>query len=321
MGCWLIMELFNTLKNHSLYQTILAINELKHDKTKTLKNVDLRKRFVLPNASPEVLSDAENSLINHLFKVDVTSHSCTPRIHQTIPIIPTTLELDWLNTMINDSFGQLFLDEPLLKKLQDSLKHYKNYVPYYQRQYFNNIATCDINFSILKKAYKAIQDNSYVYYESNDIYGNYYKGNAVPYKIEYSFLNNSFYFIMWNEQKKITFKSLTSTIDLLEILDKKFLPAAIEEANKYVSNLKMSTNPLVLHLTKKRNALERCCTLFANYDKTIEVIDVDTYKFSIEYYDNFDIDEIILAIHSLGDSVTVVSPSSIRDMVIADIKG
>lgn len=315
------MELFNELKNKSLESLIDIINNYVQ------APVPIRKSYLenlLRNNT--MLTNDEKNLIEALFTVNQKDNLLVPTINSPIPVQPTTVELEWLAEVLNDKRLNGILSNELRKKLQKAILTQplpQNSIR--QISWNKELDKTDACFSseqyisLFQTAIKALEAHQYIYYESHDIYGRQYSGEAIPYKIEYCADTNDFNFIMWNEIKNWTFKSNFKTITKLEILPKVFSEDIIVRADKYVEKMKTSSEKIVLKIkSNDRNVLERCFYMFAYFDKEISKTD-NGFKFELSHRDHFDKEEIEQYILSLGSGVTVIEPESLRSNIIEKI--
>lgn len=318
------MELFNELKNNSLQATVMAINTI-HRTNQPISKPELEKR-ITNNSS---LSPQEQQLMDALFVEDTADKNLLrPVVAKAVPIVPTMLETKWLKEILHDPRIDCIISAALKEKLlqcmpQDSSseQHWQQsnwHVPIKMDKPCFRSAAYQEKF---KTALKAINSKHYVYYESYDIYGNKYKGEAVPYKIEYYANTNSFNFIMWNEAKQWTFKSDFATITKLQLLPQSFDSRKNKLADAYVQKIKNEAEPIILKLNAAQyNVFERCFNIFSNYDKEISRLDQTSYQLKIYAREHFDKAEIVQNILSLGSSIVVSSPQNLRQQIIAAIQ-
>lgn len=318
------MELFNELKNNSLQAAVKAINTI-HLTNQPISKPGLEK-LITNNSSP---SPQEQRLINALFVADSADKNLLrPVAAKAVPIIPTVLEMKWLKEMLHDPRIDCLISASLKEKLLQAMPQDGNSERHWQQSNWNIPIQIDKPcFSSaayqekFKTALEALNSKHYVYYESYDIYGNEYKGEAVPYKIEFCANTNSFNFIMWNEEKQWTFKSDFATITKLRLLPQCFDNSQLSHADDYVERLKTESEPIVLQFDAAQyNVFERCFNIFSNYDKEISRFDEDTYQLKIFARDHFDNAEIVQNILSLGSSIVVSSPQKLRQQIIAAIQ-
>lgn len=318
------MELFNEMNNGSMQTIITKINEC-------LLNEQPIDKYELQNslANGSVLSDQEKLLIDKLFtKEDETTNDLFPIIDKLVPIIPTKLELEWLTEILHDPRILPIMSENLRNKLLQSIEKkplpqdvWQQKIWHCQLPIDNPCFHDDKYLSFFQTALTALKDFHYLYYESYNICGQKYSGEAVPYKIEYCSNTNSFNLIMWNEDKNWTFKSDFATITKLELLPKHFDNSIIKAADTYVQNMKDNLTPIVLILNAdKSNVFERCFAMFAAYDKEVTRLNSEAFVLKIYTRAHFDEQEIFDNILSLGSSVVVEKPLDLRQKIINSIQ-
>ena len=318
------MELFNEVKNSSITKIIMAYNKSLQsgrpvDRTRLEKNIQ--------SIYDRIVSDVEYDVIDQLFiPTSGNKNEIVPRISIPIPILPTTVETNWLAEMLGDPRINGMLSVELKSKLTNSISHYIPSV-YWKQMNWNNHEIPNHRYYVeeeyiktFRRCYDALLQHKLVYYESYDEFGRTYKGKAAPYKIEYSITTNSFNFIMWNEEKKWTFKSDIATITRLDILEEPIPDDVSSKAENYVEGMRNEDNAIVISLTDKNNALSRCFQLFTSYDKQISAKEDGTLLITIYHRSHFDEEEIRQSILSLGSSVTVISPAGFRAKIIQSIQ-
>lgn len=321
------MELYNEFKDSSLNIIISTFNDCVNNGSGISRKKLYNKLQLRKGEDPAV-----DVIIGALF-VDSTKdkdiiNPLPEYFDITIPNLPSLIERDWLFSILRDEKSAAIIGEKLKEKLYRLLSHGNepsfNWVKK-NWQTPGHVLNKDFESACyvetFKKALSALDNKNYVYYESHDIYGNTYKGKAAPYKIEYVGCTESFNFIMWNEEKKWTFKSDIATIDRLDILCEHYTDDVTKKADSYVASIKDKTEPILLKLNSTHtNALERCCNLFAEYDKELSRAEDGIFYLKIHHRDHFDKAEITQYILSLGSSVVVIEPEKLREEIIETIK-
>lgn len=318
------MELFNEIKNSSLQAVTKVINTIQQTQQPIRKQ---QLQSIISNQS--VLSPQEQQLIDMLFVTDADQKELLwPFATHDVPIIPTVLEIKWLQEMLHDPRIDCLISASLKEKLLQAMpqddrgeQHWQQYNWHIPIKMDKPCFSSSAYQESFKTALEAISSKHYVYYESYDIYGNKYKGEAVPYKIEYCANTNSFNFIMWNEAKQWTFKSDFATITKLQILPQSFDNSKTKLADAYVQKVKNEAEPIILKLNAAQsNVFERCFNIFSNYDKEISRLDQTSYQLKIYAREHFDKAEIVQNILSLGSSIVVLAPQNLRQQIIAAIQ-
>lgn len=319
------MEIFSEIKNNSVRTIIKAINDNQ------LKNVPIAKRTLNDSLRGDFMpgaSDAEEIILDNIFEVSASDTKLLePLIATPFPIIPTAIENQWLAELLYDDRANGLISIALKEKLKASLPNISCVENIWTQINWNNIEipkhsyyTEPCYIETFRTCYHALLEQKQVYYESYDEYGTVYKGTASPYKLEYCINTNSFNFIMWNEEKAWTFKSDIATITNIKILDLSIPPDVNEKAAQYVEQQKAQSEPIVIKLTDKNEALNRCFMLLSNYDKKICRVKNNVFTLEISHRGHFDEDELTQIILSLGSSVTVLKPLAFRQKIIEYIK-
>lgn len=316
------MDLFNELKSSSLEQIVAALNRAVQGEAVTREEL-VQQLSLFAKADQgrrEFDEEGEEKLLDLLFQ----KQPFRPALNQPVPILPLQVEKEWLRQLLGDPHASSLLSPALLAKLHSLFGQVPDYSSVWRREYLTEGTRApwqDQSYcERLRTIQKALQEQVMVAYASYDDAGNTYEGQAAPFKLEYSFRTDSYYFIMWNEQKQWTFKSDVATITRLELLKLPVPEGTRARAEAYVQGLRLQTEPLVLHLREKNNALERCFALFASYDKEVEQVAPKEFLLKIFYYGHFDEEELFLSILSLGSAVEVVAPSRVRSRVIEDLQ-
>lgn len=314
------MEMFSEIKTSTIREIIVAINQYMATNS-PIKRTDLIKRI----CKTDMITPAEENMIDQIFTTDSKNTSfIKPKLNVSIPILPTSIELQWLTDLLNSQKANLLLTPTLKDKLLSQLAPYKtdsniweqlgwNYAPIPQHKYYSDPSYIEI----FKLCHKSLQTNKKIYYESHDEFGNNYSGIASPFKIEYCVTTNSFNFIMWNDERKWTFKSDIATITKIDILKESIDENVVSKAQEYVESLRANAEPIRLRIQPKNNALVRCFLLLAAYEKDLtQVENDDSFIIDIYHRTHFDEEDILQTVLSLGSAVTVISPPKFREKTI-----
>lgn len=240
-----------------------------------------------------------------------------------VPIRLNNLELAYLKMFVEDECFNGVLDDEILQKLKNKLEDVESldYNKFWKREnidkFGDNMNDDEFRDKIVTLE-KAILENKYIKYTSKDKKGEIYKDKiAYPYKIEYSIKNNRYRLVVFYDNRAI--KININGIIKLEILQEK--TATVEEKaqiESFINAKKNISDPIVLKIEDNKNTLDRCFNLFSAYDKKYYYDEDENLILNI-YYHDFDESEIIRDILSLGKSVVVLSPESIRKEVINKI--
>jgi predicted DNA-binding transcriptional regulator YafY len=92
-----------------------------------------------------------------------------------------------------------------------------------------------------------------------------------------------------------------------------------EEAKKILHEQKYSSEPVVLEVTDKKAAMERCFMSFSGMERSAKCLGDDRYEIRLNYY-LFEEENLIRSIISLGPYVKVVSPKRIAEEIVRRVK-
>lgn len=232
----------------------------------------------------------------------------------TIPI--TLLEKRWLKSLLQDSRIRLFLEDHTQKELSDKLASVK---PLFDRNYFkwfdifkdgddyNN----DEYVSHFKKVINAIHTKSVITIIFRSGKGKTIKGDYLPYRMEYSQKNDKFRLLavrIYNH-KPID----TTTINIARIYHIKTSPIGLVQPIDFsnLRNRKRCKEPILIEISKERNAIERFMMEFAGYEKhTVSDEDTGLYYATL-WYDLQDESELLIKLLSFGPVLLVTGPSHV----------
>ena len=140
-----------------------------------------------------------------------------------------------------------------------------------------------------------------------------HESKAAPCRLEYDAEENRCRAIVWLVDEGRAVKMNFSRIEEIRALEEP-VPRDVEE--KFRAFLAARRRSLTLRLNLKNNAAERAFCLFAPYDKEASFDEESgVYTLTVFYYD-FDEQEMIEQILSLGSAAVVLSPEKMRQAVI-----
>ena len=317
------IELYKETKNHIFTKISCIINEIdqgvEYDR-KTLIN-KLREGFDYSFADD---TDLNEHIVDLLFYFDKRGIAKN-RLNSSVPIHPSNLELRWLRSMLEDKEYSFLLPSKLHKKLRDILKDIEPLIayPYAWRRLHANILDSHTR-AILIKYIQALTNQKQISYEDEGLTGTLYQRKVSPSYLEYDLAKNKYNLILWDSDNQCVIRINASKLHNIKILNDEPVPddisAKVEEfyeQHKTFFKVKLKNNT---------NAVERCFQIFSNYDKDAFAYNegendegLDTYKLTIWYYD-FDLQEIIEKILSLGSAITVLEPEDLRKEIIDILK-
>ena len=256
-----------------------------------------------------------------LLKQDVPSGLWHSKLKNAVTQKPMTkLQKSWLKAILQDERMRLFLDDARLSEIEDWLKdteplfdksdfHFFDVAldgdDYRDKEYIRNFGT--ILFAIKNRnsvnvKYKSARGNSVVF-------------NIIPVKLQYSVKDDKFRVvagkvrrngrivpIVMNMGRMLAVDMLTREVQPDTVID------GILEQGEHLGEV-------ILHISKERNALERCMMQFAFYEKETEPEKNSRgYRCLIRYRMEEET-ELLIRILSFGPVVKVLGPESFVDQI------
>ena len=227
--------------------------------------------------------------------------------------------------MLDDKEYSFLLPSKLHKKIRDRLKDIEPLIvyPYAWRRLHSNTLDSHTR-AILIKYIQALTNQKQIYYEDEGLTGVLYQRKASPNYLEYDLAKNKYNLILWDSDNQCVIRLNAAKLHNIKILNDEPVPYDIfEKVEKFYEQHKTFFK---IKLKNNTNAVERCFQIFSNYDKDAFAYNedengegLDTYELKIWYYD-FDRQEIIEKILSLGSSITVLEPEDLRKEIIDILK-
>lgn len=233
----------------------------------------------------------------------------------------TILEKSWLKALTDDPRIKLFLDEEQINQLRELLidapalflnDDFNVYDRHLDGDDYNDPEYIS-RFKIILKAIKA-QQPLIIEYDSPK--GGRTKRQYHPYKICYSARDDKFrlqcaaFNSRQNRLQRIVLN--LARITAVQVVDNKF---DIKDNLHLLFKETVCAKPVVLEVSKERNALERCMLQFASFERQTEYDrDRDIYTCHI-WFDPADETELLIRILSFGPVVKVLGPEGFLKQV------
>lgn len=334
------MELFNENKNKYFECIQSIINDIINGNNysdKDIINIIRKNGFNEPDIEFEkaILNEnrcSNNSKLSEYGKINLLKKEANnyyPVIKSSVPIRPSSIELQWLKMMLEDNRVNLHLDESVAIRLKERLKklEVELNLDFWIKKNIDMNGDSEDNEKLkenIRILSEAIQKKKFIKYTSFSEEGKQFVNKVgCPFKIEYSIRNNKYRVavLIENEDNKEirVAKVIVSNFQTIELCDNSEHLVAEEIINFY-NNKKNTQQPLVLEVEDKNNAKDRCFHLFSFYDKEAYYDREKNMHILKIFYYSFDEGEIIKDILSLGSSVVVLEPVSIRNKVIERIR-
>lgn len=315
------MKIFDERKNKYILATIQLINRIKLGETITLRDFD---RELQREASVDESSGLGLDYLRQLKKscnlFDLHNRDKVGLvIDAPVPVRPSLPEKIWLKSFLNDERMKLFVSEDTIVHLKERLKDTRLPDLHSSIDVRGLLATTDIlddefihNFKLILTA---IDQNRYLIYSNCSRAGNMYSNKqAIPYKVEYSILQQKLRLSMWSLDEERPVKANIATMfDLAigEIIEQK-THATVKE----LVAQKKAPEPIVLRITDRNNTVERSVLFFSQYEYKTRWEEENTLHMELNYY-TFDSEEIVSNILSFGPMIVVLGPMDIRRRIFS----
>lgn len=232
---------------------------------------------------------------------------------------PTQNELVWLKVMLEDTNAEFLLPENLRKKLLLRLQSVpsQELTSFWQviQERGDDAETLQKKLAVI---WQALREQKKLCYENKDRQGRLHQGICCPCRLEYDAAGNRYHLIVWQEREQRALKMKLSNLQNVECLPED-VPAETEV--QFQNFLQEKRRCVTIRIVQKNNAVERCFLLFAPYDKEASYDETaNIYMLKIYYYD-FDRQEVLQQIISLGAAATVVEPEDMRTEIIRRLQG
>ena len=262
----------------------------------------------LPHPDP-AQSQEELALLESLFLFDAEGRAL-PFVRQPVCLTPTRGEQKYLKMMLSDRAAQFLLPEDLRQKLLSRLEDIDipDIAAHWSltQDHGDDIAALQPRLALV---FAALRDRRMLICHNVDRRGRSHVSRVAPCRLEYDAAQNRCRLVGWLASEQRAIKMNLSRLTDVQMTGEA-IPADTEEA--FAAFLAARRQVLEFTLTPHYNAVLRCFTLFAPYDKEAAYDeDSDLYMMRVFYYD-FDTTEIEQQILSLGSAVTVTAPADLR---------
>lgn len=233
---------------------------------------------------------------------------------------PSIHELRWLKTMLLDRRADFLLPGDLRQELLRRLAAV-DILPLDTIWEQIHAVGDDLSNAQMKQKlstlWQALRDRQQLYYINHDRQGILHEGLCSPCRLEYDASAHHCCLIIWNEYEQRAIKLNLASIQQLHLSEQP-IPGHVEPA--FQAFLQNKQQQVTVRLTPHNNAVLRCFSLFAAYDKQSSYDeDTDTYLLTIFFY-QFDYTEILHQILSLGAAATVIEPAAFRQDILCRLQ-
>ncbi|WP_372996888.1 WYL domain-containing protein [Lutispora sp.] len=323
--CLEAMELFLEGKNKNYSLILELINSLYYEDRKTISSKEIND--MIENHGIPSEFNLSQSLMNenepyNLYLLDrQTDGNYSLFINSGIPVQPYRVEKQWLKHIIKNPKLKLFLENGTITKLEDMLAEYKDIVsegslsinrPCKQLEEIDD--NLRASFRLIIKAILENKGIEYSYMTKNEILLK--NRRSIPYKLEYSMKEDWFYLISYSLDEKRPVKSLLRGFRDMHLIDLEGEYDISRQDIEKSIEAKKAPHPIVLQIKDVNNSLERALFQFSCFQRELDYDkDKDIYCLSIFYYE-FEREEVLTRIFSLGRHAIVIEPEVIRAEII-----
>jgi hypothetical protein len=328
------MELFNEVKNRYFQLVFRIINECADGKAKgeILKLIDegeFEQKVIGKNQQSfaDIILNRcnEDENLNLLTEKEGMFYPSVEKAGKPpIPVRFTKLEKAWLKAVLEKDEIRMLLSSQTIEKLQKELCDFDSPIKDEYFEMTNIIKLSEItqqelyekNFRLILDA--LIQERP-IRYSNTDKKGNVYSNKlALPVSIEYSMRDARFRVSMYSLDDNRPIMANIFTLSDVRIVDEE-VNIDRETAKKLLFEQKYSEEPVILEVTDKKAAMERCFMCFSGMERTSRDLGKNKYEIRLNYY-LFEEENLIRSIISLGPYVRVVSPQKISDEIVKRVK-
>lgn len=229
------------------------------------------------------------------------------------------LQKSWLKALLGEEKIGLFFDREEIEKLTEELKEIE---PLYQQEYFDSFDKYTDGDTFLDKEYihhfkiiyQGLKKDLALYIQFNNRTQKQLSGSFLPLKLEYSPKDDKirlYAYRIGEKQTQFTVLNL-SRITQVELLEAR---GSMILQDKKIPLLQEQGDPVLLRISKERNALERTMLHFANYKKRTEYDEKTGEYLCRIYYDKKDETELLIRVLSFGPMVRVLGPEKFLEQV------
>jgi RNA-splicing ligase RtcB/predicted DNA-binding transcriptional regulator YafY len=329
------MELFEEVKNRYFHIVFTVLNECqaglsKEDIIKIIDKEDFQEKIIgkdFQSFEGLLLNEYEDSENFNL--IHNKDGSFTPNNRSTkkppVPVRLSTVEKSWLKNLLAEPALRLFLSDSTIAKLSDRLKDYScpninETIEFTNKAILPDIKDIGKYEENFKTLLKAILEEKVIHYCNTDRFGNEYCGRlALPIRLEYSHKDGRFRVSMYSLEDNRPIMANVFSMSKIEI-DENIKPGIDRKAAlSILHNNRYSKEPIVIEVTDKKAAMERCFMSFSELERSSRCIGEDKYEMRLSYY-TFEEEEVIRKILALGPYVKVVYPQRVREEIIKKIR-
>ncbi|KOA19211.1 RNA-splicing ligase RtcB [Clostridium homopropionicum DSM 5847] len=329
------MELFDEVKNRYLHIIFKVLNECENglsqkDIIKIIEEEEFQEKIIGSNFKTfeGLLLNQYKELENfNLLKLEDGLYFPNSKGNKkpVLPVRLTNIEKTWLKNMLEDKRVRILLKDATIAKLKAALKDFdapniNDIIDNTNTSVLPGLANTEQYEENFRTLLKAIIEEKPIKYCNNDRLGNKYcDRHALPIRLEYSIKDGRFRVSLYSlDENRSIMANIFSMTDI-EIKEDRKAEINRNEVIKLLHENRYSKDPIILEVTDKKAAMERCFMSFSELERYSRCIEKDKYEMKLFYY-TFEEDEIIRKILALGPYVKVVSPQGIKEEIITRIR-
>lgn len=328
------MELFEEVKNRYFQIVFRIINECAGGKAKKeiLKIIDdgeFEQKVIGKNQ--QSFADLILNKCNEDENLNVLKENegmffpiIEGKAENPLPVRFTNVEKAWLKALLDEPEVMMILSQKTLEKLESSLESFDSPIKSDYIEMTNKIRLPEVidkevyetNFKLILNA--IIQEKAIKYCNTDKKGNSHMNMMALPVSIEYSMRDGRFRVSMYSLNDKRPIMANLFTLSEVKIIDED-VEIDRETAKRLLFEQKYSEEPIIVEVTDKKAAMERCFMSFSGMERTAKCLGGDKYEIRLNYY-LFEEENLIRSIISLGPYVKVISPARIADEIISRVK-
>ena len=310
------MRLFDETEN--IYYELIAYLLLEQDGFSSEKLRKLLSQYMDEEIDFEVVDTLFSKIEGNELLFTYKDATFWPILEGKFPIRANDIEKEAMKSIQKQKYTPFFLTDSTLNKIKEATKEIKEDWDiddiYIKNQFLGGIAKkvekyrqslTVIAKSIVNKTAIECDNVKVGVYE-------YHKQIVFPVKIEYSFINDQFRICVYEPKEGRFIKMNLETMEYISSLP---LTSNINILEEYQDFLKNHRKKLILDVEAIDHAIERCFRIFSYYDRDAIYSEKENcYRLEITYLD-FDENEVIRDILSLGSSVIVIEPKELQKRI------
>ena len=307
------MEIFDEIYSNNYLAVAKILSKLSNSalKSKEIQNILNEYNSTL------MLSDLKSlKLINFIDGEYESNLECSHEIKRPF----TNIEKAWLKSVISDKKVHLFLNDEELNLISKLLKDVDPLFEdkefrFFDKHIYNNNFNDECYVSNFRNLTKAIHYRIYINLELTNSETGLNQTKYVPYKLEFSCLDDAFRLIAFDSQFKKLFFFKLSDIRKTTLLEEYFTIADKDILEKFEEPV-----PIEIEVYDKRNAIERFMISFSNYHKETKFIEEKNCCITKLFFFKQEYESVIDNIVAFGPTVKILSPESAVKDVISKLK-